>query len=62
MHKAKQDVIARVDFDMKDIPRPHPKGLRVTDSIPIQVLIAGLPPRDGGSRLRTGCLVLMVGT
>jgi hypothetical protein len=62
MHKAKQDVIARVDFDMKDIPRPHPKRLRVTDSIPIQVLIAGLPPRDGGSGLRTGCLVLMVGT
>ncbi len=62
MHKAKQDLIATVAIDMKDMPPPHAKRLRVTDSIPIQMLIAGLPPRDGGSGQRTGCLVLMVGT
>ena len=62
MRKAKQDLIDLVAINMKGQPQPHSKRLRVTDSIPIQVLIAGLPPRDGGSGQRTGCLVLMVGT
>ena len=38
------------------------KGILETDSIPIQILIIGLPSRTAGGDKRVGCLVFMVGS
>ena len=38
----------------------QPKEIHMTESLPIQLLISGLPPDRGAGKF--GCLVFMVGT
>jgi hypothetical protein len=42
----------------------NPAAVRIieTQSLPIQMLIAGLKPRPGSNELRSGCLLFMVGS